>query len=107
MRSVVEFDIPTTTISSDFHAVVNADECIGCGECVEQCQFKALSVPEDVCEVDATRCVGCGQCTTICPTSAIYLERRPEDEVPLPPADRKEWLARRAEARGISLQDIL
>jgi electron transport complex protein RnfB len=107
MRSVVEFDIPTTTVSSAFRAVVDADECIGCGECVEQCQFKALAAPEQVCEVDVTRCVGCGQCTTVCPTDAIHLERRLEDEVPLPPADRKEWLAKRAEARGINLQDIL
>jgi electron transport complex protein RnfB len=107
LRSVVEFDIPTTTVSSNFRAVVDADECIGCGECVQQCQFKALAVPEQVCEIDLARCVGCGQCTTVCPTGAIYLERRPEDEVPPLPADRKAWLAERAETRGISLQDIL
>jgi electron transport complex protein RnfB len=107
MRSVVEFDIPTTTISSDFRAAVDAEECIGCGECVAQCQFKALAVPEDICEVDVARCVGCGQCTTVCTTNAIYLERRPEDEVPLPPADRKEWLSKRAEARGIRLEEVL
>jgi electron transport complex protein RnfB len=107
MRSVVEFDIPTTTISSDFYAVVDADECIGCGECVEQCQFKALAVPEEICQVEMIRCVGCGQCTTVCPSDAIYLERRPEGKVLSPPADRKEWLAKRAEARGINLRDIL
>jgi len=107
MRSVVEFDIPSTAVSSDFRAVVDADECIGCGDCVEQCPFKALAVPEQVCEVDVTRCVGCGQCTTVCSTDAIYLERRPQDEAPSLPANRKEWLIRRAEARGINLQDIL
>jgi electron transport complex protein RnfB len=115
MRSVVEFGIPTAVVSSDFHAVVDADECIGCGECVQQCPFKALAVPEQappassgqVCEVDVARCVGCGQCTTVCSTSAIYLERRPKDEVPPLPANRREWLAKRAEARGIDLQDIL
>jgi electron transport complex protein RnfB len=107
LRSVVEFDLPTTAISSDFRATVDADECIGCGECAEQCQFKALSVPEDICQVDEARCVGCGQCTTVCPTDAISLERRPEGELSLPPADRKEWLAKRAQKRGINLQDIL
>lgn len=115
MRGVVELDIPSTTVSSDFRAVVNSEECIGCGECVEHCQFKALAVPEDVpsassgqvCEVDVSRCAGCGQCTTVCPSDAIYLERRPEDEVPLPPADRKEWLSKRAEARGIRLEEVL
>jgi electron transport complex protein RnfB len=107
MRSVVEFDIPTTTISSDFRAAVDAEACIGCGECVEHCQFKALAVPEDICQVNEARCVGCGQCATVCPSDAIYLERRPKGEVPLPPADRKEWLARRAEERGISISDVL
>jgi len=107
LRSVVEFDLPTTTVSSGFCAIVDADECIGCGECVQQCQFKALSVPEDVCQVDEARCVGCGQCTTVCPTDAISLERLPEGESSPPPADFKEWLDERAEERGISLQDIL
>jgi electron transport complex protein RnfB len=107
LRSVVEFDIPTSVVSSDFYAIVDPDACIGCGECVQRCQFKALAVPEQVCQVDLARCVGCGQCTTICPTGAITLQRRPEDAVPPLPADRKAWLAERAEARGISLQDIL
>jgi electron transport complex protein RnfB len=106
LRSVVEFDIPTTMVSSDFYAVVDAEECIGCGECGQRCQFKALAVPEQVCQVNLARCVGCGQCTTVCPTGAIRLQRRPKDEVPLPPADRQEWLAKRAEARGIDLRDI-
>jgi electron transport complex protein RnfB len=115
LRSVVEFDIPTSTVSSDFRAVVDVDECIGCGECVEHCQFKALAVPEDVpsassgqiCEVDVARCVGCGHCTTVCPTDALSLKRRSEGESPLPPADRKEWLAQRAEAREIRLDEIV
>jgi electron transport complex protein RnfB len=107
MRSVVKFDIPTANISSDFRAIVDAEECIVCGECVEHCQFRALTMSEDVCAVDEARCVGCGQCATVCPTGAIHLERRPEGEVPLPPADHKEWLARRAEERGISISDVL
>jgi electron transport complex protein RnfB len=106
LRSVVEFNIPTTMVSSDFYAVVDAEECIGCGECGQRCQFKALAVSEQVCQVDLARCVGCGQCTTVCPTGAIRLQRRPKDEVPLPPADRQEWLAKRAEARSIDLRDI-
>jgi ferredoxin len=107
LRSVVEFDIPTTTISSDFRAAVDADECIGCGECVAQCHFGALAVLEDVCEVEVARCVGCGQCTTVCPADALSLERRPEGEIPLPPADRKDWLARRAETRGVRLDETV
>ncbi len=107
LRSVAEFSIPTAIARSDFRAVVDVEECVGCGDCVEHCQFESLSVPDEVCIVDYARCVGCGQCTTVCPSDALSLERRPEGEVPLPPANRKEWMAERARARGISISDIL
>jgi electron transport complex protein RnfB len=107
MRAVAEFGIPTAIAHSNFHAVVEAEECIGCGDCLERCPFGALSVPEDVCVVDYARCVGCGLCTTACPTDALYLERRPEGEVPPPPANIKEWTIERAQERGISISDIM
>ena len=37
----------------------------------------------------------------------LRLERRPESEVTPPPDDNADWWARRAETRGISLDDIL
>jgi electron transport complex protein RnfB len=107
LRSVAEFGVPAAALCSDFHAVVDAEVCIGCGDCVERCQFGALSVPEEVCEVDYARCVGCGLCATVCSTDALSLQRRPEGEIPLPPADRRDWMTKRAEARGIRMEDIL
>jgi len=107
LRTVAEFGIPTTAVRSDFHAVVDDELCIGCGDCLERCQFGALSVPDDICVVDYSCCVGCGLCTTVCPTDAMHLERRPEGEVPPPPADRMEWMVQRADERGISIADIL
>ena len=92
LRGVAEFSIPTAIARSDFRAVVDAEVCAGCGDCIERCQFGALSVPEDVCVVDYARCMGCGVCTIVCPTSALQLERRPGGEVPPPPADIKEWM---------------
>jgi electron transport complex protein RnfB len=86
---------------------VDADLCIGCEDCVERCQFGALAVPEDICEVDYARCVGCGVCATVCPTDALHLERRPEGETPPLPADNDEWLSWRAEKRGIRLEEVL
>jgi len=101
LRSVSEFSIPTAIAKSDFVAVVEADLCAGCGDCLERCQFGALDLPVDVCLVDVGRCVGCGLCVTVCPTEALRLERRPEGEIPPPPADFHDWLAQRAEARGL------
>jgi ferredoxin len=101
LRSVAEFSIPTAVASSDFVAVVDADACAGCGDCLERCQFGALAVPDDVCLVDVGRCVGCGLCTTVCPTEALHLHRRPEGAIPPPPADFRDWMDQRAEARGL------
>ena len=107
LRGVAEFGIPTAVAHSDFRTVVDADACVGCGDCVERCEFGALSVPDDVCVVEDARCVGCGLCASVCPTDALHLERRPQGEVPPPPANRKEWMAQRAEERGISILDVL
>jgi ferredoxin len=107
LRGATEFGVSTAIARSDFRAVVNAETCIGCGACTERCPFEALGVPEDVCVVDLVRCLGCGVCVTTCPTGALRLERRPEGETEPPPADLKEWMARRAEARGISIFDVL
>jgi electron transport complex protein RnfB len=107
MRGVAEFGIPTAIARSDFHAVVDDEECIACGDCVQRCQFGALSIAEYLCTVDHTCCVGCGQCATVCPTSAMRLERRPEGEIPRPPSDIKEWMVQRAQHRQISIFDIL
>ena len=109
LRGVAEFGIPTAVAHSDFHAVVDADLCIGCEDCVERCQFGALAVPEDLAnvEVDYARCVGCGVCATVCTTDALHLERRPEGETPPLAAEKDEWMVWRAEERGISLSDIL
>ncbi|HDQ73339.1 MAG TPA: 4Fe-4S ferredoxin [Chloroflexi bacterium] len=106
LRSVTEFGIPSAIAHSDFYAVVDAEVCIGCEDCLERCQFGALSVPGEVCEVTYARCVGCGACTITCPTEALSLARRPEGETPTPPANIKEWMAQRAENRGISMADI-
>jgi electron transport complex protein RnfB len=107
LRGVAELGVPTAIAKADFRAVVDAEVCIACGDCVERCQFGALSVPDEMCAVDEVRCVGCGVCATVCPTDALHLERRPEGELTAPPADVGEWGRQRAEARGISLVEVL
>jgi len=53
------------------------DNCNGCGECLEYCQFKAISLDEDEQKavIDAVKCMGCGVCEDICPVGAVTLER--------------------------------
>ncbi len=107
LRGLTEFGVPTAVAHSNFQAVVEEETCLGCGACVERCHFGALSLSDEVAVVDLSRCLGCGVCTPACPTAAIRLERRPEEEVSPPPATIIDWMARRASARGLRIEDIL
>jgi len=107
LRSVTEFGNLTAVARSNFRAIVDEDECSACAECVETCQFGALSVPDEVCLVDPIRCMGCGICTSSCPTGALTLERLPEVAA-LPLADDLEqWRVQRLKERRLPAADIM
>ncbi len=101
LRSVAEFGNLTAVARSDFLVVVDEDECIGCGECVELCQFGALAVPDYISVVDSIRCMGCGICTAGCPSDALRLERRPEDDIVPLPQDLQAWGTQRLQNRNL------
>lgn len=70
--------------SSGFIASVDGEGCLGCGTCVDYCQFNALSITmEGIALVDSTLCMGCGVCVDKCPNETISLLRMPEKGVPL------------------------
>jgi len=54
-------------------AVVNADKCTGCEECVETCPVEAIAM-EDGKAVVSDDCVDCGQCVDACPSEAIEMD---------------------------------
>jgi electron transport complex protein RnfB len=106
IRGIAEFGIMSAVAHSDFYIAIESESCSGCGVCVERCQFHALSIPEGMIAADIHRCMGCGLCVVACPTNALHLNRRPENEVLLPPADIKEWRKQRLSVRSISKTDI-
>ena len=106
LRGVVEFNVPTAVARSGFRSAVDAEACTGCGTCVDRCPFGALSLPEEVCVVDTARCLGCGVCVPTCPSGALHLERLPAEEIPALPTDLGDWAARRAAARGQSMEEL-
>jgi len=69
---------------SGFLAQIN-EECIGCGDCVDACQFNAIRLDEgnDMAIVNETRCMGCGVCENVCTNEAITLERVPSKGDPM------------------------
>lgn len=52
--------------------IINTDDCIGCGICVDACPQEVLEVPDGVAEVvNEDSCIGCGECLEECPMGAI------------------------------------
>ncbi len=58
-----------------FTPTIDAEKCIGCGECIDVC-------PADVCEiqdekavvVNGEECLGCESCVEVCEQDAITVE---------------------------------
>lgn len=78
---------PGKVLYSGFQPVYDLDLCLGCGTCQERCPAKAVTMKENIPELNPDRCFGCGVCVSSCPTEAIALEERPE--TPPPPLNRK------------------
>ena len=79
--------------SSGYVCVVDDASCARCGECVEVCQFEALSLGEDAAIVDQSLCMGCGLCVSHCSVEAIRLERDEKKSIPLELNDLMEEAA--------------
>ena len=47
--------------------------CLGMGDCVEACEFDAIRVIDGVAVVNKDNCVGCGACAKACPKGVIEL----------------------------------
>jgi ferredoxin len=60
-------------------AVSDPTLCDGCGRCLEQCIFGALSIDgkDEKCAVNPRECYGCGLCRDACEMDAIELQPRP------------------------------
>ena len=73
--------------SSGYVCELDAEACVACGNCVQYCQFGAISSGNGVTAIDADKCFGCGVCTSKCPKDALTLRRDPSRGEPLLVAD--------------------
>jgi len=69
--------------SSGYVSTVNEELCQGCGQCVDFCQFGALSLLNGTSGVTYEICMGCGVCVAKCDHGALTLVRDQQKGVPL------------------------
>lgn len=54
------------------HPVIEAEECVGCGICVDACPQEVLVINDGIAEVEnEDNCIACGDCVEECPMGAI------------------------------------
>jgi len=54
-------------------ALIDISKCTGCGQCVEACPFKALSLVEEKMVRDDEKCMDCSHCLYLCPEEVFSL----------------------------------
>lgn len=106
LRSLVKWKQPQAFVKSNYVTHVDAESCTGCGRCIERCQFSALSIPEDTCEIDSNLCVGCGVCSLACQEGSLGLVARNPSDTTTPPASREEWMTLKAASRVLDPSDL-
>jgi len=101
LRGITDWGIENSVAHANYYAVIDADECVGCGICRKRCQVHAISEKDGVSVVDLNKCIGCGLCATGCPNGVAKLQRKPESKIVNPPADFENWEHERLINRGL------
>ena len=101
LRGITEYGIESSVARAGYYAVIDPEECLGCGTCIIRCQVQAISEQDGISVVDREWCIGCGLCVTGCPNEVARLERTPEAEIVQPPADFAAWELERLVNRGL------
>jgi heterodisulfide reductase subunit A len=62
-------------------AVVDEEQCIGCGLCEEMCPYGAPRIEEGKSKIREILCRGCGSCAAECPKRAIAMRHYRDDQI--------------------------
>lgn len=94
---------------------LDANKCVRCGLCVEDCAFGALKRDENALPrlANPSECMRCQHCLAICPKGAVTFDaKRPEDSIStrgiaLPTLEEIEnWLHTRRSIRKFAKEDV-
>jgi electron transport complex protein RnfB len=92
LRAVTQHGLPEGPQRSNYRAVIDPDECIACGECIERCPVQTIAQDEEMkAKVRRDGCIGCGACVIGCASEAIELVPVPENERFDVPHSMAQW----------------
>jgi Na+-translocating ferredoxin:NAD+ oxidoreductase subunit B len=102
LAAIKKFPKPAELVFSNYQALVNDENCTGCGVCIDRCQMDAIAMNDDsVARVDPERCIGCGLCVINCPSEALKLMPKSAAGTRVPPATSAEQMIQIAKNRGV------
>jgi NAD-dependent dihydropyrimidine dehydrogenase PreA subunit len=104
LRGINEWGTDNSVAHANYYAIIDSDECVGCGTCRNRCQVHAISEKDGISVVDLKKCIGCGLCATGCPNGVAKLKRKPDKEIVNPPLDFATWEHERLHNRGLGKQ---
>lgn len=61
----------TGSFSGGIVCAIDPDLCTGCGRCLDECRFHAITHEDGTYQVSAVGCEGCGVCLLVCPAGAV------------------------------------
>jgi len=102
LRGINEWGIENSVAYANYYAIIDPDECVGCGTCRKRCQVHAIFEKDGVSVVDRKKCIGCGLCVTGCSNAAARLERKHDSDIVNPPVDFEVWEHERLRHRGLN-----
>lgn len=102
LRGITDWGIEKSVAYANYYAVIDADECVGCGICRKRCQVHAISEKDGVSVVNQEKCIGYGLCVTGCPNGAAKLQKKLDSQIVNPPIDFEAWEHERLRNRELS-----
>ena len=73
---ITRWDNPRAVAAANYIVNVKQPEnCIKCEECIEKCNFKAISISDSGPIINKDKCMGCGVCVVNCPEEVLELKR--------------------------------
>jgi nitroreductase/NAD-dependent dihydropyrimidine dehydrogenase PreA subunit len=61
--------------------MVNAEKCIGCGQCVKDCVSSVIEIVNYKANINNAGCIKCGHCIAVCPKDAVTSDEYNMEEV--------------------------